>query len=147
MSEAQGIDCRREIARLAGVSQGTLAKVRKLLQAGCPELLEALRDGEVSIHRASVWLRDTEKQLDELTLYRGMCGIASTIDSLLRRHRVADPPTAGQLDIQRIGSALAAMDAERKASVLVGTIETKGKVILLSNELLQALESQGELKP
>ena len=147
LPEAEGIDCRREIARLAGVSEGTLAKVRRLLQAGRSELLEAVREGEVSIHRASVWLRDPEKQLDELTLYRSMCGITSTIDSLLDRQRIPHPAGTGQLDIQRIGSALAAMDAERKASVLVGAIRTTGKVVLLSNELLQALESQGVLEP
>jgi hypothetical protein len=147
LSEAQAIDCRREIAKLAGVSEGTLAKVRRLLQAGRPELLEALREGEVSIHCASVWLRNPEKQLDQLTLYRSMCGITSTIDSLIHRHRVAHPAGTGQLDIQRIGTALAAMDTERKTSVLVGSIQTTGKVILLSNELLQALESQGELQP
>jgi hypothetical protein len=147
LPEAQAIDCRREMAGLAGVSEGTLAKVRKLLQEGRPELLEAVREGEVSIHRASVWLRDPEKQLDELTLYRSMCGITSTIDSLLHRHRIPHPAGTGQLDIHRIGSAMAAMGAEQKASVLVGAIRTTGKVILLSNELLQSLESQGELQP
>jgi len=146
LSKAQAIDCRREIAKLAGVSQGTLAKVKTLLQAGRPELLEALREGEVSIHRASVWLRNPEKQLDQLTLYRSLCGITSTIDSLLHRHRIAHPGGKTQLDIQRIGSALVAMDTERKTSVLVGVIQTSGKVILLSDELLQDLESQGELQ-
>jgi hypothetical protein len=145
LSEAQAINCRREIARLAGVSEGTLAKVRRLLQAGCAELLEALREGEVSIDCAFGWLRNPEKQLDHLTLYRSLRGITRTIDSHLHRHRVAGPAVTEQLDIQRIGSALAAMDTGRKTSVLVGTIKTSGKVILLSEELLQALERQGEL--
>jgi len=146
LPEAQATDCRREIAALAGVSEGTLAKVRRLLQSGRPELLEALGEGEVSIHRASVWLRNPEKQLDQLTLHRSLRGITRTIDSLLHRHRIANPAGKGQLDIQRIGSALAAMDTAGRTSVLVGAIQISGKVILLSNELLQALESQGELQ-
>jgi hypothetical protein len=146
LPEAQAIDCRRKVATLAGVSEGTAAKVKRLLQTGCPELLEALREGEVSIHCASGWLRNPEKQLEQLTLYRSLHGITRTIDSLLHRHRVAHPAGIEQLDIQRIGSALVAMDTERKASVLVGAIPTSGKVILLSNDLLQALESQGELQ-
>jgi hypothetical protein len=101
----------------------------------------------VSIHCASLWLRNPEKQLDQLTLYRSMCGITNTIDSLLHRHCDEHPAGTGPLDIQRIGSALAAMDSERKTPIIVGAIQTKGKVILLSNELLQALESQGELQP
>jgi hypothetical protein len=147
LSEAQATNCRREIAALAGVSEGTLAKVRRLLQAGCPELLEALREREVSIDRAFGWLRHPEKQLDQITLYRSLGGITRTIDSLLHRHRIAHPQARTQFDIQRIGSALAAMDTERRPQVLVGVIQTAGKVILLSNELLQALESQGELQP
>ena len=146
LSEDQAINCRRKIASLAGVSEGTLAKVRRLLQAGCPELLEALREREVSIDCAFGWLQNPEKQLDQLTLYRSLGGITRTIDSLLHRHRIADPAGNGQLDIQRIGSALAAMDTERKTSVLIGAIQTSGKVMLLSNELLQDLESQGELQ-
>jgi hypothetical protein len=147
LPEAQAIDCRREIARLAGVSEGTLTKVRKVLEVGRPELLEALREGEVSIHRASVWLRNPEKQLDELTLYRNMHGITRDIDSLLHRQRsVTQTAEQGQLGIQRIGRALAAMGAEEKTTVLIGVIQTKGPVILLSNELLRALERQGELQ-
>ena len=147
LSEAQATNCRREIARLAGVSEGTLAKVRRLLQAGCPELLEALRQGDVSIDCAFGWLQNPEKQLEQLTLHRSLGGITRTIDSLLHRHRIADPAGTGQLDIQRIGSALVAMDTERKTSVLIGAIKTPGKVMLLSKELLQSLEGQGELQP
>jgi hypothetical protein len=51
--EAPAINCRREIARLAGASEGTVAKVTQLHHAGQPELLEALREGEVSIDRAT----------------------------------------------------------------------------------------------
>jgi hypothetical protein len=146
LSEAQAINCRREIAALARVSEGTLAKVRRLLHAGCPELLEALREEEVSIDCAFRWLHDPEKQVDQLTLYRSLGGITRTIDTLLHRHRVAHPRARTEFDIQRIGSALAVMDRERTSSILVGAIPTSGKVILLSNELLQALESQGELQ-
>jgi hypothetical protein len=145
LSEGQAVNCRREIARLAGASEGTLGKVRKILQAGRPELLEALSEGEVSVDCAFGWLRNPEKQLDQLTLHRSLRGITRTIDSLIRRKGVADSAGTGQLDIQRLGSALAAMNVDEKTSVLVGACRTPGKVILLSNELLQALESQGEL--
>jgi hypothetical protein len=125
LSEAQAINCRREIARLAGVSEGTLGKVRRLLQMACLELLAALREGEVSIDCASGWLHNPEKQLDQLMLYRSLHGITGTVDSLLHRQRIADSAVTGQLDIQRLGSALAAMDTGRKTSVLVGTIRTR----------------------
>jgi len=135
-----------EIAAAAGVSTGNISKAKHLASSAHPEVLEALRSGEVSIHRASVWLKNPEQQFDQLSLYRNMRGITRTIDSLLDAHRLSHPASEGQLDIQRIGSALAAMGPARKTSVLVGEIQVPGEVILLSRKLLHALTSQGELQ-
>lgn len=145
LTKADKLDVRSEIAAVAGTSVGNVSKVKRLLQAGSPPLLDALREGEVSIHRASVWLENPEKQLDQLRLYQSVRGITRTIHSLQRRHRTPSPAKDRQLDIQRIGSALAAMDPERKTAVVVGAIQVRGKVLLLSAGLLQALEGQGEL--
>ena len=147
LTEADKLDVRSEIAAAAGVSVANVSKVKRLLQEGAPGLLQALREGEVSIHRASVWLQTPEKQLDQLSLHKNRHGITKTIGSLLHAHRLPHPAGEEQLDLHRIGNALAAMDAERKTSILVGTIQTPGKVLLLSNELLQALECQGDLQP
>ena len=145
LTEADKLDVRSEIATAAGVSVGNVSKVKRLLQEGAPELLESLREGEVSIHCASVWLHNSEKQLDQLRLHQNRRGITKTIRSLQRGHRLPHPAKDGQLDLQRIASSLATMDSDPKTSVLVGEIQAPGKVLLLSTELLQALESQGEL--
>lgn len=146
LAEADKLDVRSKIAAAAGVSAGNVSKVKQLAMHAPPALLQALREGEVSIHRASVWLQTPEKQLDQLSLHRNLRGIRRTIDSLLHRHRIARAAGKGQFDIQRIGSTLAAMKTEQKTSVLVGEIQVPGNVILLSKELMQALESQGELQ-
>jgi hypothetical protein len=78
-------------------------------------------------------------------LHRNQRGITRKIDSLLHAHRPSHSAKHENLDIQRIGSALAAMDPQRKASVLINAIQVSGEVLLLSTGLLQALESQGEL--
>jgi hypothetical protein len=145
LTEADKLDVRSEIATAAGVSVGNVSKVKRLLQEGAPGLLESLREGEVSIHCASVWLHNSEKQLDQLRLHQNRRGITKTIRSLQRRHRLPHPGKDGPLDLQRIASSLATMDSNPKTSVLVGEIQAPGKVLLLSTELLQALESQGEL--
>jgi len=69
------------------------------------------------------------------------------IDALLNQHQSPHKANEGQLDMWRISRALAAMDAEHKASVLVGEIQVAGEVMLLSTALLRGLESQGELEP
>jgi hypothetical protein len=53
LTEDRRIDCRKQIATLAGVSTGNVTKVKQILDsAGSPRLIEALRPGEISIHRA-----------------------------------------------------------------------------------------------
>jgi hypothetical protein len=141
LAEADRLDVRSEIAASAGVSVGNVSKVKKLMQQGTAELLEALREGEVSIHRAFSWLKNPEKQLDQLTLHRSLRGITRTIYTLQRRHHRPHR----QLDLQKIGNALAAMGSEQNAIVLVTSIQLPGEILLLSTGLLKILESQGEL--
>jgi hypothetical protein len=145
LTEADKLDVRSKIAAAAGVSAGNVSKVKQLEMHAHPDLLEALREGEVSIYRASVWLHTAGKQqLDQLALHRNLRGITRRIDSLLYVHR---PPhsTDEDLDIHRIGRALAAMGSQRKTSVVVSAIQLPGDVLLLSTRLLQVLEGQGEL--
>ena len=52
LTEAHTVDVRSKIAADAGISPGTLDKVRKVKSAD-PKIREATRSGEISIHRAS----------------------------------------------------------------------------------------------
>jgi len=53
LTEDRRIDCRKQIAALADVSTGNVTKVKQILDsAGAQRLIEALRPGEISIHRA-----------------------------------------------------------------------------------------------
>lgn len=55
LTERRGIDVRRELAKLAAVSSGNITKVKQILSSAAPEVLQALRQGSVSIHRAWLW--------------------------------------------------------------------------------------------
>jgi hypothetical protein len=145
LTEADKMDVRREIADAAGVSVGNVSKVKRLLKEGAPELLQAIREGEVSIHRATVFLASGE-QLAQLRLYQNMRGVSRKIDLLLQAHRVPKPAGDRPLDVQRIVTALAAMNDERTNSIVVAQIQLPGEVLLLSAGLLQRLESQGKLE-
>jgi len=146
LTEADKLDVRSEIATAAGVSVGNVSKAKNLTSVAYPELLEALREGEVSIHRASIWVQNPARQLDQLRLYQNRRGITRAIHSLQRRHRLPQNPNEGRLDIQRIANALMVMDSERRDSVLVSEIQLPGHALLLSSGLLKALESQAELQ-
>jgi hypothetical protein len=50
------IETREAVATLAGVSHDTLKKVEKILASESPEVIQATRDGDVSIHLASQFI-------------------------------------------------------------------------------------------
>lgn len=145
LTKAGRLNVRSKIAAAAGVSTGNVSKVRQLVLTAHPNLLEALRSGEISIHRASLWLQRPKQQLEQLRLHQNLRGITRTVDSLLNAYR--RPAVGGPLDLQRILGALAAMVPEQKESVLVAVaeIDIPGNVLLLSPSLREALISQGEL--
>lgn len=146
LTEADKVDVRAEIAAAAGVSVGNISKVKGLISNAIPDVLEALRDGEVSIHRASSWLSNLEIQLDELRWFRDRRGLQRTISTLQSRHRTARPVAEHGLNVLRIANAMLAMVAAEETPVLVREVQIPGKALLLSSELVRALEVQGELQ-
>jgi hypothetical protein len=145
LTEADRLDIRSKIAAAAGVSTGNVSKVRQLILTAHPNLLEALRVDEVSIHRATVFLLKPELQLEQLRLYRNLRGITRTVNTLLQAH--SRPAPNGGLDLQRIAGALAAMTPEQKEAVLIEEVNIPGSVLIFSRELYHALTRQGELQP
>ena len=144
LTEADKLDVRSEIAAVAGVSTGNVSKAKQLLLHAQPALLQALREGEVSIHRAWIWLQKPLQQIDQLRLHQNLRGITRQVDLLLRAHR--HPAGDEPLDVARILVALAAMAPERTASILVAEIEIPGEALLISAGLRRVLTSQGELQ-
>ncbi len=58
----QGRETREELADMAGVSRDTIMKAKKLINEGDDETKERLRNGEVSIHKAYVDLKDRREK-------------------------------------------------------------------------------------
>lgn len=88
LTEAGAIDVRAEIARAAGVGAGNVTKVKQLLETATPAVRDALRRGEISIHRAWQGRQlGPDKQNARLDQYRSRKDINHTIRHLLRKHR------------------------------------------------------------
>lgn len=60
--EAKSVDTQKELAKVAGVSHDTIAKVEKIEKAATPELKEQIRNGELSINQAYQTVRREEKK-------------------------------------------------------------------------------------
>jgi hypothetical protein len=103
LTEADRLDVRFEIARAAGVSAGNVSKVKHLITRAAPELQDALRHGEIRIHRASEWAKTSPtEQRRRLSDHRNERGIHRTIRRLLTRHESRQPKACdGLRDIQK----------------------------------------------
>jgi hypothetical protein len=143
LTEAERLDVRSEIASIAGVFTGNVNKVKQILTDARPELMLALRTGEVSIHRAWGWLKEPGHQLEHLDLHRDRCGITKTVNALLRVHRNREQQ--GPFDPGRLANALARLDSKRREGLLIAEIKVPGEVLLLSPKLCQTLTQQGKL--
>lgn len=95
--EAKSVDTQKELAKVAGVSHDTIAKVEKIEKAATPELKEQIRNGELSINQAYQTVRREEKKqevqlrIDEYaTEQTGVIDITATE----RKYNIvyADPP-------------------------------------------------------
>jgi hypothetical protein len=146
LPEADRLDVRSEIAAAAGVSAGNVTKVKQLLTTAVPEVLQALRSGEIRIHRASQWSKLPRRQQAEmLSSYREEKGVKKIISGLLSRHSTKDLPTVP--DPGSLLSRLSALSSTEPGSVSVVVIKHSGKTVYVTKELLQSLPPYQEVIP
>jgi hypothetical protein len=141
LTEADKLDVRSEIAAAAGASVGNVSKVKHLLIAAHSELLEALRNGDISVHRAWLWSQETpEEQREALWRHQGENGTKRTIRHLVSRHRSKSVPAQPRFD--HVAARMAAMSPTQMNSVRVGVIKSAGSAIYLTEELATTLDYQ-----
>jgi hypothetical protein len=87
LTEAESVDIRSVVARAAGVSTGNVTKVKQIMKTQNSKLEEALRAGQIRIHKAWQWRQlSPEGQLKELELYLSQKGTNKVIRRLIKRH-------------------------------------------------------------
>jgi len=146
LTEDATVDVRKEIAAAAGVSVGNVTKVKQLVGIGHPELLEALRSREVSIHRAWKWSSESpDRQIEALRTYRSERGVNKSIRDLISRHKQKRMPTAPGLG--GLAKRLSELEPYESDSVRVSVIRVPGKMIFVTEELIQSLRPYQESMP
>jgi hypothetical protein len=145
LTEADRVDVRREIAAAAGVCPANVSKVKELTKTARPQLLQALRSGEISIHRAWLWSKEpSDKQLVELRRYRDNRA-ANKIKRLISRHKSKNVAVA--VDPSGVVRRLAGLHSNRLAALNVRVVKGCGETIYLTEELLQSLPPYQEQMP
>jgi hypothetical protein len=145
LAKALRLDVRSQIAVAAGVSTGNVTKVKQLVQNACPDLLQALRLGQLSIHRAWQWSEETpEQQRRRLFQHLGERGVRKTIRQLVSRHCAEE--TRPILAFHELLRWMSEIDPTHACDIQIAVVETPGLTIFISQELFRAIDSQRELR-
>jgi hypothetical protein len=141
LTEAERVDVRSEVASAAGVSVGNVSKVKQLMLNAHAEVLQALRSGEISIHRASLWMKEPpQKQYEMLRSHQSERGIRNTIRTLISRHKLKGSSVV--VGVEGLLKRLSALTPDELSTINLFIAKEPGNAIFLTEELAQALESQ-----
>jgi hypothetical protein len=93
-AEGKGGETRDELAKMAGVSHDTIAKVEKIVEAAEPEVVEAARKGEMSINKAYQTVAPTPAPKKPAPEPQDGFAIVADIDAPEGEERATEPPRA-----------------------------------------------------
>jgi hypothetical protein len=141
LTEDTSFNVRREIARAAGVSVGKVTKVKQLVATADIEIIKALREKDLSIHRAWIWSKlPLHEQRGKLWQKRSEKGIARTIRRLVASHVPSvTSPVAEATDVTHL---LSAAQAGKLDSVRLVSVRVPGRAIFVTEDLFRILQDQ-----
>lgn len=144
LPEAQHIDVRQEIACLARVGARNVSNVKTILGEAHPRLLEALRDGTLTINGALQFCKlSRAEQLEQFIHYSE----ERAINKLIRRAMPQVKEKKAGLDVAVVIEALRRMETGQPGSVVVRVSRHKCTVVLVGQDMLAGLPSRRELIP
>lgn len=142
LTQVTKVDVRSEIARIAGVSVGNVTKVKQLTSTAHSNIIKALRENEISIHRAWLWSKLPPGHQDaELWQHQSRKGVRKAIRDLISRHEIRTAPVASRCDLTAL---LVTIQSGNAGPVKVVSLRVPGKAILVTEELLRSVEPQKE---
>jgi hypothetical protein len=142
LPEAQHIDVRREIARIAGVGDRNVSNVQTILKTAHPRLIDALQNGTLRINRAVQFCKlPRAEQLEQFVRYSE----ESATNKVIRQAIGQPKKKQASLDVVSILDALQHQQGQQPGSVTVRVGRHKRTVILAGQDLMAALPAQSEL--
>jgi hypothetical protein len=143
LTEAQTVDVRSKIAAIACVSSGNVTKAKQVLKSADPVIQEAVKAGEISLHKAWQWSglspQGQTKHLEEL---RSRKGTTQTSRRLIQKHVARMSPT--RLLPTTLSDVLKPFIPDglaKLSSIVVSEIDARGQIAYLTKEALQTLRT------
>lgn len=123
---------------------GNVTKVKQLTLTAHQDILKALREKELSIHRAWVWSKQPPaQQVDMLWEKQSKTGVGKTIRHLISRHVLKGLPAT--LTAKELLNLASVLESGKTGSVNILPIRAPGNFILVTEQLLASFEKQKEL--
>jgi hypothetical protein len=143
LPEAQHIDVRKEIARIAGVCPHYVSNVKIIHRTAHPRLIDALRDGTLKINRAMQFCKlPWAEQLEQFIRYSE----ERATNKVIRRSITRSKQEKVSPDVIAVLDALQHQEVRRPGSVAVRIGRHKRTVVLVGQDLFAEPHSQKELK-
>ena len=126
LSEADRIDARQEIAKLAGTGTGNVSKVKAILRSAHPNIIAALQNGLLSIHQAWLWSKLPKlQQRVEFARYEE----EHTQRKLLREF--LPKPASVLLDPAQVIDALKQLEARQPGSIDIRASRRRRRTVVI----------------
>ena len=145
LTEAEKVDSRKEIARLAHVSVGNVHKVKYILANSCSQLTEAVRTGEISINLAEKWSHAPEaEQWEKLRQTRINRGIRKKARTLVAGQAAVLGKSKAEQQVVRLAdfvtfllhlNAIAFEESSELKSVEVKFVKDPGRTVFVPEDL------------
>jgi len=146
LTKGESVDVRSGVAREAGVSTGNVTKVKQIMKTQNSNLQEALKAGQIRIHRAWQWRQLPQGgQLKELELYLGQKGTNKVIRQLIKRHVAKGSPIPpNQPNLGDLLRCRPLHETGELASIKVVVIDAPENIAFLTKGALRILGSLEE---
>jgi hypothetical protein len=141
LSEADRIDARQRIAKRAGTGTGNVSKVTAILRSAHPNIIAALQNGLLSIHRARLWSKLPKlQQRVEFARYEE----ERTQRKIL--HEFLPKPASVSLDPAQVIEALQRVEAQQPGSIDIRASRRRRRtVVILGQDFSRLPGTQKEL--
>jgi len=144
LPDVQRIDVRQEVAAAAAVGARNVTNVKKLLKLAHPRLIEALRNGTLTINRAMQFCKlPRADQLDQFISYSE----DRATNKVIRRSIARPKKETISPEVGTVLDALQHQEARQPGSVAVRVGRHKRTVVLIGQDLFAGRHSQKDLKP
>ena len=139
LPEADRIDVRQEIAKLAGTGTSNVSKVEAILERAHPNIIVALQNGQLSIDRAWQWCKLSRmQQKEEFARYEEEC----TLRKILRECSVGQPKVS--LDPAQIIEVLQREETRQPGSITIRASRGRRTVVIVGQDLLSLVGEHKE---